>query len=236
MEQPWDIIFFAGHSKTEGATGRLYINQTDSLTIDELREALRKAIASGLQLAIFNSCDGWGLARDLETLHIPQMIIMREPVPDQVAQQFLKDFLRVFAGGQSLYQAVQEARRKLQGIEDKFPCASWLPIICQNPAVSPPTWRQLRDAHRRRNPSPFPAGIASVAAAILVLLLRQLGMLQVWELKAFDQLMRLRPDEGIDSRLLVIEATEADLNHYGSPYRTLRSPRRWSSWRPMSPG
>ncbi len=216
-ERPWDIIFFAGHSKTEGATGRLYINQTDSLTIEELREALRKAIASGLQLAIFNSCDGWGLARDLETLHIPQMIIMREPIPDQVAQQFLKDFLRVFAGGQSLYQAVQEARRKLQGIEDKFPCASWLPIICQNPAVSPPTWRQLRDAHRRRNSSPLPAGIASLAAALLVLLLRQLGMLQVWELKAFDHLMRLRPDEGLDSRLLVVEATEADLNRYGFP-------------------
>ena len=216
-EQPWDIIFFAGHSKTEGETGRLYINQTDSLTIDEVREALRKAIASGLQLAIFNSCDGWGLAKDLEALHIPQMIIMREPMPDQVAQQFLKDFLRAFAGGLSLYQAVQEARRKLQGLEDKFPCASWLPVICQNPAVSPPTWRQLRHAHRRQNPPLLPVGIASVAAAILVLLLRQLGMFQVWELKAFDQLMRLRPDEGLDARLLVIEATEADLNRYGFP-------------------
>ena len=216
-EQAWDIIFFAGHSKTEGATGRLYINQTDSLTIDELREALRKAIACGLQLAIFNSCDGWGLARDLEALHIPQMIIMREPVPDPVAQQFLQDFLRVFASGQSLYQSVQEARRRLQGLEDKFPCASWLPVICQNPAVAPPTWHQLRDAHRRRTPSPLPAGIASVAAAIFVLLLRQMGMLQTWELKTFDQLMRLRPDEGLDSRLLVVEATEADLNRYGFP-------------------
>lgn len=35
-EQPWDILFFAGHSQTEGATGRIYLNQTDSLTLDEL--------------------------------------------------------------------------------------------------------------------------------------------------------------------------------------------------------
>ena len=105
-DQPWHILFFAGHSQTERDKGRIYINQTDNLTIDEVRFALKKAVKRGLQLAIFNSCEGLGLARELEQLHIPQVIVMREPVPDRVAQEFLKYFLKEFVGGAPLYLAV----------------------------------------------------------------------------------------------------------------------------------
>ncbi len=143
-EQPWDIFFFAGHSETDGVTGRIYINDTESLTIGELKYSLRKSIAQGLQIAIFNSCKGLGLAQDLSSLHIPQIIVMREPVSDEVAQEFLKNFLIAFSGGKSFYMSVKEAREQLQGLEDKYPCASWLPVICQNPAAVPPTWEQLR--------------------------------------------------------------------------------------------
>ena len=129
-EQSWQILFFAGHSCTQGETGIIYINKTESLTIPDLRYALKKAIEKGLQLAIFNSCDG--LAQDLADLNLPQMIVMREPVPDKVAQEFLKYFLRSFSEGQSFYLAVREARERLQGWEGQFPCASWLPIICQS--------------------------------------------------------------------------------------------------------
>jgi len=142
-EQPWDILFFAGHSRTEGETGIIYINDTDSLNIGELRYALKKAIASGLQLAIFNSCDGLGLAQELAELNIPQIVVMREPVPDEVAQEFLKYFIRFFASGKSFYLAVREARERLQGLESHFPYASWLPVICQNPAESPVSWQEL---------------------------------------------------------------------------------------------
>ncbi|GAB4189528.1 MAG: hypothetical protein Fur006_30860 [Coleofasciculaceae cyanobacterium] len=142
-EQSWDILFFAGHSRSEGETGRIYINQTDSLMIGELRNGLKKAIQRGLQLAIFNSCDGLGLARELADLQIPQVIVMREPVPDRVAQDFLKYFLSKFSTGESFYLAVREARERLQGLEDEFPCASWLPVICQHPAEVPPTWQEL---------------------------------------------------------------------------------------------
>lgn len=163
-EQGWDILFFAGHSSSqvipgtrvprqsqgsltelgnERETGRLYINQTDSLTINQLKYALTKGVERGLKLAIFNSCDGLGLASDLASLHIPQVIVMREPVPDKVAQEFLKYFLEAFAGGESFYLAVRVARERLQGLEEQFPCASWLPMICQNPALVPPTWQGL---------------------------------------------------------------------------------------------
>jgi CHAT domain/TPR repeat len=135
-EQQWDILFFAGHSRTEGSQGRIFINETDSLTIAQLQHALRKAIERGLKLAIFNSCDGLGLAFDLQQLSIPQVIVMREPVPDQVAHKFLQYFLKFFMSGQSLHLAVRNARDRLQGLEKDWPCASWLPVICQNPATT----------------------------------------------------------------------------------------------------
>ncbi|MDJ0736794.1 MAG: CHAT domain-containing protein [Nostocaceae cyanobacterium] len=146
-DSPWDILFFAGHSATENSTGKMYINENETknfLTIGELEEALKKAIKNGLQLAIFNSCDGLGLARGLAKLNIPTIITMREPVPNRVAQEFFNYFLDGFAKQlKSLYLAVKETRRKLQGLEDEYPAASWLPVICQNPAVQPPTWVQL---------------------------------------------------------------------------------------------
>lgn len=142
-EQAWDILFFAGHSATEGDQGLIYINPHETLNLEELKYGLRQAIARGLQLAIFNSCDGLGLAQALESLHLPQMIVMREPVPDRVAQEFLKYLLAAFAGGKSLYLSVREARERLQGIEDQFPCATWLPVICQNSTEIPPTWQEL---------------------------------------------------------------------------------------------
>jgi HEAT repeat protein/energy-coupling factor transporter ATP-binding protein EcfA2/predicted DNA-binding protein (UPF0251 family) len=145
-DKGWDILFFAGHSssKPDGTTGKMYINSKESLTIPDLKYALQKAIERGLQLGIFNSCDGLGIARDLTELQIPQIIVMREPVPDLVAKYFLKSFLNSFSQGKSLYISVREAREQLHGLEKDFPCASWLPLICQNPAENPVTWQGLR--------------------------------------------------------------------------------------------
>ena len=149
LKYSWDILFFAGHSQTEGESGRIYINKTDSLTINELREPLKKAINKGLKLAIFNSCDGLGLAQELAHLQIPQIIVMREPVPDKVAQAFLKCFLNAFASGKSLYLSVKEAREKLRDLEQNLPGVSWLPVICQNPSQLMPTWDKLRGVSGR---------------------------------------------------------------------------------------
>ncbi|WP_298916661.1 CHASE2 domain-containing protein [uncultured Nostoc sp.] len=217
----WDILFFAGHSSSNknAESGRIYLNKTDSLTIGELKYALRKAIENGLQLAIFNSCDGLGLARELADLQIPQMIVMREPVPDQVAKEFLQYFLEGFANGKSLYQAVRQGRERLQGLEDRFPCATWLPMICQNPAQIPPTWDELRStktedipnlaySHKRRFTITL---LSSLAITALVCGVRWLGLVESPEMQAFDQMMRSRPAEGLDSRLLVITIDDDDI-------------------------
>ncbi|BAZ37689.1 rfrA pentapeptide repeat-containing protein [Calothrix sp. NIES-4101] len=141
-EQGWDIFCFSGHSSSQidGSAGKMLINQTKLLGIKELKHALTKAIERGLQLAIFNSCDGLGLAKELADLHIPQMIIMREPVPDKVAQEFLKNFLTTFSRGESLYTAVRQARERLEAWEDEFPYATWLPVLFQNSAEVGMSW------------------------------------------------------------------------------------------------
>jgi hypothetical protein len=144
-QQSWDILFFAGHSSThaDSETGWIEINATERLSIAQLKYALKKGVERGLRVAIFNSCDGLGLAQNLADLRIPQIIVMRDPVPDQIAQEFLKNFLEAFARGESFYLSVREARERLEGLEDEFPCATWLPIIFQNPAEIPPTWKDL---------------------------------------------------------------------------------------------
>jgi WD40 repeat protein len=144
-KQGWDILAFLGHSGSseDGNTGKIKINEIDSLSLTELKHALSSAIKKGLQLAIFNSCDGLGLVRDLRDLYLPHTIVMREPVPDKVAQEFIKNFLPAFKDGKSLSMAVREAREKLHPWESVYPCATWLPVLCQNPAVESINWVHL---------------------------------------------------------------------------------------------
>ena len=61
------------------------------------------------------------------------------------------------------------------------------------------------------------AFLTSVFVACLVAGMRSLAVFQSWELAAFDFLMRHRPLETPDSRLLIIGVTEKDLNTYGYP-------------------
>ena len=205
--QNWNILFFAGHSQTEGETGRIYINQEDCLTIAELRYALRNAVSNGLQLAIFNSCDGLGLVCELQDLYIGQIIVMKEPIPDFLAQQFLKYFLTTFSAGESIYIAVRKAREKLQGLEAEYPGASWLPIICEHPTIKPMKWKLPVNSAWKSLKKLF---LASLLMTSLVVGVRRLGFLQKWELQAYDLLMRSRPDEGPSERLLVVGIRETD--------------------------
>jgi CHASE2 domain-containing sensor protein/class 3 adenylate cyclase len=143
--EPWNILFFAGHSNSSptGTSGQLWLNATTPLAIADFKYALRQALEAGLQLAIFNSCDGLGLAKALSDLNMPQVIVMREPIPNEVARAFLQHFLGAFSQGRLFHLAVREARERLQVIESEFPCATWLPVIIQNPAAVPPTWNSL---------------------------------------------------------------------------------------------
>jgi CHASE2 domain-containing sensor protein len=223
-EQRWDLLFFAGHSSSQ-ERGRMQINATETLTIERLKYGLQRSIANGLKLAIFNSCDGLGLAQDLADLRIPQTIVMRQPVPDRVAQEFLKTFLQTFAAGRSLYYSVREAREKLQILEGDFPCATWLPVICQNPAEPVAQWvdwyqgestvEVLAQPHRPWRQTLFRSaisiGVCSLLGTGITLGAKSLGWLQPLELGIYDRLIQSRPIEPTDPRLLIITLTDEDV-------------------------
>ena len=213
----WDILLFSGHSDSDLAAGYIYLNATEKITIPQLKYSLGKAIAQGLQIAIFNSCEGIGLAAQLADLSLPYTVVMGEPVPDQIAQVFLQYFLTAFATGKTFTLAVKEARQKLAGWETEYICASWLPVIWQNPATDSLTWEQLQTAPELAS-SPKPSKIlvnsivTSLAVGSLIMICRSLGWLQPVELWAYDRLLQQRPPETIDPRILVVEVTEADTN------------------------
>lgn len=138
-EEPgWDALYFSGHSSSseDGSTGTISLNKNENLAIADFKFALQGAISRGLQLVILNSCDGLGLAKELAELDIPQAIVMREPVPDKVAQQFLQHLLGALAKGKSLPLALREAREKLESLDNFFPSAMWLPVLFQNQVIS----------------------------------------------------------------------------------------------------
>ncbi len=145
-EQGYHIFVFTGHSgsQEDGQIGWIELNDQDSLTIEEFKEALKQAIDKGLQLAIFNSCDGLGLANQLAQIHLPQVIVMREPVPDPVAVDFLRYFFQEFTHNhKSLFSSVKKARKRLEHFKSDYPGAIWLPTICIEANVEPLTWEKL---------------------------------------------------------------------------------------------
>lgn len=169
--QVWDIIFFSGHTSTnhDGDDGRIWLNETEYLSPRQLEQTLEASVRRGLKLAIFNSCDGLGLARQLERLQIPHIIVMREPIHDRVAQKFLKDLLDSFAAGNSLHEALQEARDNLKLLENDSPKASWLPVLFTNP-------EEESLFYRAKNPDRRSWIIKSSKAIALILLGLILGL------------------------------------------------------------
>jgi WD40 repeat protein len=161
--EPCDILFYSGHSYSEqnSQVGFLQINQQESLNLEEVKNTFREAIKKGLKLALFNSCDGLGLAQQLSDLNLPLIIVWREPVPDNIAQRFLEYFLNSYASGKSLFSSVRDARVKLVELagnseqEKRLPGVNWLPIICQNTTDTPPKWEDLGGLTGKLIDSPY---------------------------------------------------------------------------------
>ena len=218
-ERGWDIFYFGGHSG-EGLIG---INRQAHLEPSkDFKHGIRQAVTQGLQLAIFNSCDGLKLASELAQLNLPCSIVMREPVPDEVAQDFLRFFLATFERGTPLLAAVHEARRKLTDAWNyKYPGCGWLPVMFQHPDAvvfaglsqlpSPQVLPSVAPSSRRI--SWWMVAAISFMATSLVVGVRSLGGLQRWELWWFDQLIRLRPAEVPDDRFLIVTVSESDIQY-----------------------
>ncbi|MGB3188209.1 MAG: CHASE2 domain-containing protein [Limnoraphis sp.] len=102
----WDILFFAGHSnERKMAGGELGIAPNLQMQIKDISDQLKVAKNRGLQFALFNSCNGLDIAEALIDLGLNQVAVMREPIHNKVAQEFLLEFLQNLAQ----YKDVQES-------------------------------------------------------------------------------------------------------------------------------
>lgn len=96
---------------------------------------------------------------------------------------------------------------------------------CRNPVISG-IFQKLRAAFTRdqgyRDTSPTKKWlqivlVSSLGVTALVWGVRELKWLQSWELKVYDQMLRSRPVEGTDRRILVVKITDDDLAQHKWP-------------------
>ncbi len=136
-EQGWDLLIFAGHSNETALTGgELGIAPRESLMLSEIEKDLKVAIDRGLQFAIFNSCNGLSIAQKLIDAGLSQVIIMREPIHNRVAQTFLLDFLQQFITGLDVHAAMRLATQALEDDPNlDCPASQWVPSLFRHPAA-----------------------------------------------------------------------------------------------------
>jgi branched-chain amino acid transport system substrate-binding protein len=129
----YDGIIFSGHSDSSqsGSIGTITINNYETIAIDQIRTQLRQAQRNGLKFLVLNSCNGIGSASQASEF-IDYIIVMREPIQNQVAAIFISHCLEHLSQGDSLTRSVSKARKQLEQQEDKYICASWMPVIVQN--------------------------------------------------------------------------------------------------------
>ena len=145
----WDVLFFAGHSNETTLTGgELAIAPNISLSLSEIEKPLTLAMQRGLQFALFNSCMGLSLANSLINLGLSQVAVMREPVHNCVAQEFLLQFLRSLAEYKDAHDAMLAACQFLK-LEKQltYPSAYLIPSLFRHPDapvfhLKPYGWKQ----------------------------------------------------------------------------------------------
>lgn len=135
--QGWDVLLFAGHSNETTLTGgKLAIAPGMSIAISEIMPQLKLACERGLQFALFNSCNGLSIAEALVDLGVSQVAVMREPIHNQVAQEFLAQFLRSLAKFKDVHESLTAACQSLK-LEKHltYPSAHLVPSLFRHPAT-----------------------------------------------------------------------------------------------------
>jgi hypothetical protein len=137
-EAGWDVLFFAGHSNEAEITGgELTIAPGVSITTRDIAPQLAAAKERGLQVAIFNSCSGLHMAEFLIDLGFSQVAVMREPIHNRVAHEFLVQFLRGLANRQDVHDSLLAACRSLRLEKNlTYPSAYLIPSLFCHPNAS----------------------------------------------------------------------------------------------------
>jgi len=135
----WDILFFAGHSNETNLTGgELTISPNQSILVSEIAPQLLLAKQNGLQFAIFNSCKGLSIANSLIDLGLAQVAVMREPIHNQVAQEFLVRFVRELTSDKDVQDALRSTCQSFKLDKNlTYPSAYLIPSLFRHPESIP---------------------------------------------------------------------------------------------------
>lgn len=113
--QGWDLLYFA----------------SPHFPPLDLSHGLKKAVKQGLRLAILNSEPEMGLIQRFKALTLPYLITMVEPMPEPLAQGFLKVLLHHLHQGHPPALALRRAAEQLPQLEPNYPGQG--PILWQHP-------------------------------------------------------------------------------------------------------
>jgi hypothetical protein len=223
-EQGWDILFFAGHSDQTNLTGgKLLVAPQSSLTMSDLEPYLLQAKERGLQIAIFNSCNGTAIATWLiSKVGIPQAIAMREPIHNQAAQSFLVQFLKNLAQHQDAHTSMFEACRYLQEERLTFPSVYLIPSLFRHPNA--PLFkiprRGVNAFVKRVLPTPLQAIALSTLLAVSLIPSLQEWMLdrRVWLQAIYRQQTQRIPKESPPVLLVQIDETSLQKAAIADPH------------------
>lgn len=134
----WDILLFAGHSNETNLTGgEIAIAPNTALSISEIAQPLIIAKTRGLQFALFNSCNGLSIANKLIDLGLSQVAVMREPIHNQVAGEFLLEFIKALSQYQDVHESLITAAQHLK-LENSltYPSAYLIPSLFCHPEAT----------------------------------------------------------------------------------------------------
>ncbi|MFW9259593.1 CHASE2 domain-containing protein [Nostoc sp. CALU 546] len=183
----------------------------DSKQLRGVALVVLSACQSGLALtgtSVFN-----GVAQSLIAHRTPAVVAMQYSVSVPGATAFSEQFYRSLGQKDPLAMAVSQSREAM-GTEGKQWYRPVLYLRWQDneggQLFAAPT--PVISTRIKLKPSVFVPS-ASLVITALVFGVRLLGILQSSELKIFDQMMRLRPDERIDPRILVVTIDDEDLKY-----------------------
>jgi branched-chain amino acid transport system substrate-binding protein len=129
-ENNYHLLFFCGHS-TSTERRRIYLDDVGYIDVGDnyFKRILIDLKDRGLIFAFFNSCDGLGIAQILTSVGIPYVAVMKEPVHDVVAQNFMRLFLKkAVESNKPLHIAFNLARMQLRA-DANLPDGDFLPVL-----------------------------------------------------------------------------------------------------------
>jgi hypothetical protein len=215
-ERGWDLLFFAGHSNETALTGgELGIAPGETLAIEEIAADLTDATKRGLQFALFNSCQGLSIAQALIDLGLSQVAIMREPIHNQVAQQFFLQFVHHLTQGQDVHEAVLAACDHLKCDRNlTYPSSYWIPSLFRHPGATLfklPTqaWQRWQ---QQWAPTGWEAGVLASLTVLSLLAPVQSGLLdrRLWVQSLYRYVTGQVPQNDPPVRLIAIDKVSLD--------------------------